>query len=73
LAGGFYEKLFRTESGLLQSILAELVGVDVNYVIKWERYEECPNSKLVSLLDQNIKRKYLPKTALKYSIKSLLT
>jgi len=42
----------RTENRLSRSRLAELVGVDVNCVIKWEMYKECPNINLVPLLDQ---------------------
>ena len=46
----------RTESGLSQSKLAELVGVDTNCVIKWETHEECPNINLVPLLDQLLEK-----------------
>jgi len=46
----------RTKNGLSRSKLAELVGVDVNYVIKWERYEECPNINLVPLLDRLLEK-----------------
>jgi transcriptional regulator with XRE-family HTH domain len=46
----------RTERGLSRSKLAELVGVDVNYVIKWETYKECPNINLIPLLDQLLEK-----------------
>jgi DNA-binding transcriptional regulator YiaG len=46
----------RTESGLSQSKLAELMGVDVHCVIKWETYEECPNINLIPLLDQLLEK-----------------
>ena len=42
----------RTEIGLSQSKLAELIGVDVSFVVKWEAYEECPHISLMPLLAQ---------------------
>ena len=46
----------RTEKGLSQVKLAQLVGVKVNCVIKWENHKECPNIKLVPLLDQLLEK-----------------
>ena len=46
----------RTKSGLSQSKLAELVGVDVKCVVKWETHEECPTINLVPLLDQLLEK-----------------
>ena len=46
----------RTEKGLSQVKLAQLAGVEVNCVIKWETHEECPNIKLVPLLDQLLEK-----------------
>jgi DNA-binding transcriptional regulator YiaG len=46
----------RKEKGLSQSELAELVNVNVICVKKWETYEECPNIKLVPLLEQLLEK-----------------
>ena len=46
----------RKEKGLSQIKLAQLAGVEVNCVVKWERHEECPDIKLVPLLDQLLEK-----------------
>ena len=42
----------RTEKGLSRSKLAELTGVNINCVKKWETYRESPNITLILLLSQ---------------------
>ena len=42
----------RTEKGLSQAGLAELAGVNIDCVKKWEAYKESPNIALILLLSQ---------------------
>ena len=43
-------KRLRTQNRLSQSKLAELIGVSIVCVRKWEAYKECPQITLVPLL-----------------------